>query len=246
MISPTKIHELATQQQTSDINVAREYLQHLFLSLFYKKKDSDKFLFKGGTAIRIVFGGPRYSEDLDFSASKLTKEVIENLLIETFSELNVEGITNNLKITDANPTVGGYIANIDLDILGFKTGIKSNIQIKEKEADLVPEPILIENAPFLTAYSLVMLSSEVLVKEKVQALIQRFKPRDFYDLYYFLRHDRLKNYVPRDEKTLQGISSSLDRMTDAMLDADLRDFIPINQRAIVKTLKSSIRATLNL
>jgi len=246
MISPEKIHELATLEQTSDINIAREYLQHLFLSTFYKRPGSDQFLFKGGTAIRIVFGGVRYSEDLDFSIPRLSKQAIEDLLVETFSSLQVEGVIHNLTLNDATPTTGGYIADISLDILGFRTGIKSNLQVKDNPADLRPESELIGNPPFLPAYSLVILAREILVREKVQALIERSKPRDFFDLYFFIRHDQLKNYIPRDSATLAGITTALDRVSDTMLESDLREFLPINYRPVVKNLKTAIQQAMGI
>lgn len=70
MISSDFVKRLATQTQTTELNILREYLQHLFLSYFYKRKDSEKVLFKGGTALKFIYGSPRFSEDLDFSAKK--------------------------------------------------------------------------------------------------------------------------------------------------------------------------------
>lgn len=244
MITQRQIQELAIQEQTTDINIAREYLQHLFLSYFYKKPDSDKFLFKGGTALRIVYGSPRYSEDLDFSIPRVDKPVIEKLLIDTFSDLEREGgVGTKVEITDAEPTVGGYIANINLDILGFKTGLKSNIQVKNVES-LVPESHLISNTQFVPAYSLVALSKELLVKEKVQALIERHKPRDFFDFYFISRSGSLKKYIPRDDQTKKGVIEALGKVGDAMLETDLKEFLPISYRNIPKTLRGNIQAFL--
>ncbi|MDI6689725.1 MAG: nucleotidyl transferase AbiEii/AbiGii toxin family protein [Actinomycetota bacterium] len=65
MITKDAIKRFATKAQTSDLNVAREYCQHLFLSYFYQQKGSEKLLFKDGTALKIIYGSPRFSEDLD-------------------------------------------------------------------------------------------------------------------------------------------------------------------------------------
>jgi predicted nucleotidyltransferase component of viral defense system len=246
MISPQKIHELAVREQTTDVNIAREYLQHLFLSYFYKKEDSDKFLFKGGTALRLAFGSPRYSEDLDFSVTNLSKDRIERLLLDTFASLEAEGIQKKMEIIDAEPTSGGYIANISLDILGFTTGIKSNIQIKNDPADLESEAILIENAPFIPSYSMVCLSRRLIVKEKVQALISRYKPRDFFDLYFMSRKDSLKDFIPRDETTKEGIRKVLGEVSDGSLENDLKPFLPISFHAIIKNLKTNIKDIMSL
>lgn len=240
MITPQKIHELAIKGQTSDVNIAREYLQHLFLSYFYQRPGSDKFLFKGGTALRIVFGSPRYSEDLDFSIPRMDAVEIEDFLADTFARLEAEGIATNMDLTDAETTSGGYIANIDLNILGFETGIKSNLQIKKDEARLESEPQIIENALFIPAYSITALSRKLIVKEKVQALIYRFKPRDFFDLYFMNRKDGLKEFVPHDEESRKGILAALDKVDERGLESDLKPFMPTNYQPIIKTLRSSL------
>ena len=68
MISNEALEKLARQHQTGVFpNIVREYFQHIFLSELYKLPESDKMLFKGGTALRIVYGSPRFSEDLNFS-----------------------------------------------------------------------------------------------------------------------------------------------------------------------------------
>ena len=68
MLSENSIKELAVKFQTSELNIAREYFQNLFLNSLYTQKNSEKLGFKGGTALRIVFNSPRFSEDLDFTA----------------------------------------------------------------------------------------------------------------------------------------------------------------------------------
>ena len=92
MLAPDAIRALATQYHTTDYpNTVREYVQHLFLSAFYKREAATDFLFKGGTALRIVYGSPRFSEDLDFSlfnvATHQRQRVTEDLFQDTLAEL---------------------------------------------------------------------------------------------------------------------------------------------------------------
>jgi len=54
MISQDILDQLARKYQTPVLNIVREYFQHLFLAELYKSPESDKLLFKGGTALRIV------------------------------------------------------------------------------------------------------------------------------------------------------------------------------------------------
>ncbi len=56
---------LKTPQQK--LNRLREYTQALLLKMIEKHGDMKNLVFVGGTALRIVYGISRYSEDLDFS-----------------------------------------------------------------------------------------------------------------------------------------------------------------------------------
>jgi len=69
MISNEALQALATKLQTTELNVRREYFQHLFLSYFYQQPLTDRIYFKGGSALRMLYHSPRFSEDLDFSSS---------------------------------------------------------------------------------------------------------------------------------------------------------------------------------
>src|SRR3989338_3631770 len=97
MITQDAIKKLATQYRTSEFpNIVREYFQHLFLSQLYRLENSDNILFKGGTALRIIYGSPRFSEDLDFSIFRVEqysqKEFIEDLFAAVLMEIEKAGI----------------------------------------------------------------------------------------------------------------------------------------------------------
>jgi len=92
MISRASLTQAARTQQTTELNVAREYCQHLFLSAFYRQAGSEQVMFKGGTALRIVFGSPRFSEDLDFSGFSITVDSIENWVLDATGEFEQHGI----------------------------------------------------------------------------------------------------------------------------------------------------------
>lgn len=55
MISQPAIDSLAAKSQTSPVNIAREYCQHLLLQAIYKQKGASGLYFKGGTALRLLY-----------------------------------------------------------------------------------------------------------------------------------------------------------------------------------------------
>ncbi|MFH1244366.1 MAG: nucleotidyl transferase AbiEii/AbiGii toxin family protein [bacterium] len=65
-------------------NILTEYYQHELLSSLFSQNNSEFFSFIGGTAIRICYGGIRFSQDLDFDTSKLdaSDELLKNTIID--------------------------------------------------------------------------------------------------------------------------------------------------------------------
>lgn len=47
----------------------REEVELAFLNRLFASPLSDRLIFKGGTALRLVYASPRFSEDLDFSVT---------------------------------------------------------------------------------------------------------------------------------------------------------------------------------
>ena len=86
MISLTQLKPFARQYKTNDATVLREYLQLLFLSRLYEYSKNQQIVFKGGTAIHLIYKAPRFSEDLDFTVVAPEKE-FSKILKKTFDIL---------------------------------------------------------------------------------------------------------------------------------------------------------------
>ena len=78
-------------------NLLREYLQYKILDVIYNTELSNKLIFMGGTAIRIVHGNSRFSEDLDFDNFNLDNSEFENLAETIKKRLSLENY--NVEIT---------------------------------------------------------------------------------------------------------------------------------------------------
>ena len=186
MIADDAIRTLATKLQTTELNIRREYFQHLFLSYFYQQPLVDQIYFKGGTALRMLYGSPRFSEDLDFSSSLRDVRGLEEALLETLARIARENVPVDL--AESTTTSGGYLA-----IVSFKVGSNSlalQIEISLREGRKSGEATTVVS-DFVPPYTLIALAREQLVDEKIQALLHRKKARDFYDLYFILRANLL-------------------------------------------------------
>ena len=235
MIEIEAIKKLAVKHQTREENIIREYLQHFFLSVFYKQKESRGILFKGGTALRIIYGSPRFSEDLDFSFSlALKKQVIENAFLETVSKISESGIEINIK--DSKITSGGYLGEIFYNLYGFKGCILFEVSSRKIKRNLSQETTTIVSE-FFPPYIIEHLAASKIVEEKILALLERKKPRDFYDLYFILRHPLLRTYVPRNK--IEELNKLVIK-GKVNFARELKTFLPLSHQSILKNFKKNL------
>jgi len=243
MITRQFVTSLAIKYQTTEENLVREYCQHLFLSYFYKKIGSEKIVFKGGTALRIIFNSPRFSEDLDFSAINgeiITCPQVDKLVDETLNDISKEGIQceKEIKPGTQGETSGGYFAIIRLKTLEFDSEIR--LQISFRNPEQVERNDTLVQSDFTAPYVVTFLTESILISEKIQALLERKKSRDFFDLYFILRHPALIKYIPRKE----GLK---DKLLNALAEADnlekeLKIFLPISlQNTVLKNFKERLK-----
>jgi len=71
--------------------ILAEYLQCEILDSLTKSKFSDKLHFIGGTALRIFYRLPRFSENLDFDNFGLSQKQFSLLIKFVFKDLELKG-----------------------------------------------------------------------------------------------------------------------------------------------------------
>jgi predicted nucleotidyltransferase component of viral defense system len=235
MISSETIKELATKNQTTETNIVREYVQNLFLKHFYSQDNSGHVLFKGGTALRLIHESPRYSEDLDFNAPA-DKEDLEHLTKKTLLEMNREGL--GLKMTESKKTSGGYLGIIEGVAGEWTTSILINISTRAEATE--PEPAMI-TCLFMPPYLISALQEDSMVEEKISALLQRTKPRDFFDLYFILRKGMSKKTVASHRSRL---IKEVEKIDDQKIARELKVFLPKSFWPIIRNLREHLMTEL--
>ncbi len=78
-----------TKSSKMSKNILTEYYQHELLGSLYSQSGSENYSFIGGTAIRICYGGSRFSEDLDFDTTSL--ESFDELMSATVKDMTSKG-----------------------------------------------------------------------------------------------------------------------------------------------------------
>ncbi len=236
MISEEEIQKLSNKFQTSQINVRREYFQHLFLSYFYQQPKAASIFFKGGTALRLLYKSPRFSEDLDFNSGLINYREIENLIQDTLAQIEKENIIFNLK--EAKQTSGGFLATISFAAFGQPIDMRLEISLRVGEKKGESGGI---NNEYIPSYNIITVTKEQLVAGKIAALLSRKKPRDFYDLYFMLRADMLS---PEKKNILPSILKALTE-SDINFEAELKKFLPKTHWMIMKDFRNTLKREIN-
>lgn len=235
MISSDTLRELAHNYQTTELNVRREYIQHLFLSYFYQQPHTDKIYFKGGTALRLLYDSPRFSEDLDFSSSLTSLQPIEQAVWETLAAIERENISPELH--ESKRTSGGYLAIMTFQMQSDRVALQLDVSLREGRKK--GEAITVVSS-YIPAFTVIALAREQLVKEKINALLTRQKARDFYDLYFILR----ANLLPAKERRvlLQALKTLQHSHID--FEKELKQFLPKSHWALIRIFRTTLEREL--
>lgn len=231
MISEDWIIKTAVKLQTSEVNVRREYFQHLILSYIYRQKDGERLLFKGGTALRFVFNSPRFSEDLDFEAFALSSKQIENIILDAGEEMVKENL--GFEISEAVKTAEGYITKLSFETPKGPLNIKANFSLRKS---LDKGWVKNLESIYILPYQLVILEKEKLIEGKLAAFFNREKPRDYYDLYFAIR----ANLVPVKLRPILKKALPIITKTQINFEKELKVFLPKTHWLIISGLKKSL------
>jgi len=175
------IEEAAKNRGISPDAVIREYYEYLLLKELYESPVGDKIVFKGGTAMRIFYGLPRYSDDLDFTMEqKFTFETFSkavNAAVKKFDNMKISGLW------DKNYT---YICEIKVTESWMKMPFSIKVEISKREAGekRQAELKMAVSEDFKTQVFGKVYSLDSLYLDKKDALSGRDEPKDYFDLWY--------------------------------------------------------------
>ncbi|MGI6443599.1 MAG: nucleotidyl transferase AbiEii/AbiGii toxin family protein [Candidatus Dojkabacteria bacterium] len=182
MITEQQVKQLSKKFQISDSVVVREFVQLLFLKELYEQNFSKNIFFKGGTAIRLIWGGHRFSEDLDFTVN-MPEEEFEEKILSFFQYL--ENIYT-FKIKERKSIVGyTYLLTAEVPFLKSKVYIKLDFSTREQVLE-PKQSILKTEYPVIFQSFVNTLSIDEIFAEKIRAVMTRVKHRDLYDLWILL------------------------------------------------------------
>lgn len=248
MISQDQIKQLAKKYKINDSIVVREYIQLLFLKELYEQSFSKNIFFKGGTAIRLLYKGTRFSEDLDFTV-QLDNDPFEKYLQKFFVSFeNRHPATFKERKTITGKT---FLLTAKVPYLNSDVFVKLDFSMRES----VLEPtqnILSTDYPIIMRSFIGSLSRNEILAEKIRAIMSRKKHRDLYDLWALQENGAILDEKLISQKLsyyneafdIEKLINRLDDFTKKEFITDLRPFIPINERDDLGNLFEYIKAYL--
>ncbi|MCE5329542.1 nucleotidyl transferase AbiEii/AbiGii toxin family protein [bacterium] len=165
----------------SQEQIVREEYEIIILKQLFESELGSLFVFKGGTALRLAYGSPRFSEDLDFSVlDEFSKGKLDRLLRGIASQ------NDALEIMDLTQKYYTYFGlfRVKEDFMNQAFSIKFEASIRpvslNKDADY---KLLALNSRVTNLTVLAQVESlEQIRKEK--KTINPLRVRDIFDLWF--------------------------------------------------------------
>ncbi len=209
--------------------ILQEEAEMIFLDYLAKDRISNSLLFYGGTALRLAYNSPRFSEDVDLLVIKTLKFVDFKKFINLVISKQVNWSLKDLK--DKRQTMFALIL-INDDKLKNNFSLKIEIHKPVKRIKLENQLTLIKSpVSFLEPLLLVPTLSE-LKKLKELALLGRQKGRDIFDLWYISRVLRQEFKLP----------AKLPIYKEKEFKNELQVFLPTKYYPVIQELYEQIRA----
>lgn len=172
-------------------NFLREFLQELILQSIDRHKYFRDLAFVGGTALRMIYDLPRFSEDLDFCLIMKKGFAFNKMLDDIGRELSLAGFEADISRSETRTMLGSFVKfKKILFELGLSAHREERLFVK-LEIDSNPprgyaKEVSLINKNFLFKVQSYDLPS--LLASKLHAFLFRkyAKGRDFYDLLWFL------------------------------------------------------------
>lgn len=171
-------------------NILREYLQYKILEILFGSKFGDKLSFMGGTALHIIHGNSRFSEDLDFDNLGISKKEYAELAQLIQRKLKLLGLYSEIKTIFKN-VFRAYIKIPDILFENKLSAHKDDKMLIQLDAE--PQNFQYDSKKTLiNKFDVFMrinvVPQDILLAQKLTAIFKRKRTmgRDFFDVIFLL------------------------------------------------------------
>lgn len=212
---------LARQLRISPEQVVREEYEMLILRALLESPIGAALVFKGGTALRLAYGSPRFSDDLDFS-----------LLVPVAEDVFVLAAANAAKSLPRVELVEALAKQFTLFALykvresflsypfSIQVEVSSRVDLDNQEARFDLRLLTSPTTPVSVLARVAAL--EWMWNDKQEAFARRKQPRDLYDLWFIAQKLRL------------SFEPDLSDMNRQAIKRELRKYLPADQWPVIE------------
>lgn len=169
-------------------NLLREYLQYVILDVIYNSQYGSRLVFMGGTAIHMIHGNRRFSEDLDFDNKGLSRDDFEGLSQNVLRKLDLYGYSVEIQ----NRYREAFRCLVKFPGIFYQYDISSHPQEKLTiQIDSEPQNVDYKaERVFLNKFDIFLkinvVPPEMLLAQKILAILNRPRTmgRNFYDVIF--------------------------------------------------------------
>jgi predicted nucleotidyltransferase component of viral defense system len=216
----TLAEPLARELKIDVTQVVREYWEVVLLNRLFESPGTGDLVFKGGTALRLAYGSPRFSEDLDFS-------LLQDSMGGTFKELASEIARPSAiaDITDLAAKRWTYICEIRFTEGYLPQPFRIKLEISRRPAPGYRNELRLITSPTTPIQALCRVATlEQLLQDKQDCIKDRAAPKDIFDLWFISQKMGI-HYRPPDTK-----------ITPKELNRELAKYLPSSYKRVIEEL----------
>jgi predicted nucleotidyltransferase component of viral defense system len=211
---------LAQDLRIDVAQVVREYWEVIFLKDLLESPHGKNLIFKGGTALRLAYGSPRFSEDLDFALLEDSlKGEVENLA-QRMADPHAEA-----SVSDAAAKRWTYLWEIKVTEGYLHHPFRVKIEISRRPVRDYGFQLRLITSPATPLQALGNVATlEQLYADKQGCLEDRTAPKDLFDMWYICQQLKLPYQPPAV------------RIPRKTLRRDLGKYLPADYRQVIEEL----------
>lgn len=183
MLTQDLAESLSAKLKIAVEQIVREEFEFSLLKSFFESEIGNTLIFKGGTALRLAYGSPRFSDDLDFSAGAVISEAsfkaVAQAALKSLPEAGlVEALAKHFMLF--------ALYRFEVPYVGRAFSIKIEVSTREESRRAAGESELRLLASQVTNLTILarVATLEQALKDKQAAFAARRQPRDLFDLWF--------------------------------------------------------------
>ncbi|MFA4839897.1 MAG: nucleotidyl transferase AbiEii/AbiGii toxin family protein [Candidatus Neomarinimicrobiota bacterium] len=229
MLSENEILRLSANLRIDRERIVREFYEMLVLNEIAANLWSQWLVFKGGTALRLAYQSPRFSDDLDFVLTQsIPTSDIFRLADQTANKFT-------LQISDKSEKKSTILIEYKISPPELPQSFHIKIEISKRIQPAIKSELKIISSPVCSLQILMpVLTMENMIEEKISAWNQRKAPRDLFDLWFL------------SQKTQRSFSKMIQKLTivsedRASLRSEMNKYLPLNWRQVIDEMDQIIQ-----